>query len=126
LKRLVSGIRWLTLLYGGLGLASVLAGLRLVLRLLAADELSSIGQVLINLGGVAVAPFRFWLKAGIVGQLPGSTFEPAALVACLGYAGLAGLVAVVSGLRANPNQSQLEPIKVELAGANGTSEVEHA
>ena len=126
MKKRVSGFRWLALLYGGLGLAAVLAGLRLILRLLAADELSSIGRVVINLGGVVVAPFRFWFKAGMVGQLPGSTFEPVALLACLGYIGLAGLVALVASLRATQNQGQLEPIMAELASANGTSEVEHA
>jgi hypothetical protein len=123
---MVSRIRWLALLYGGLGLAGVLAGLRLVLRLLAADELSSIGRVLINLGGVVVAPFRFWFKAGTVGQLPGSTFEPATLLAGLGYLGLAGLVALVVNLNTSLNQKQFEPITAQLAGAEGTSEVEHA
>ena len=126
MKKPISGFRWLALLYGGLGLAGVLAVLRLILRLLAADELGSAGWILINLGGVVVAPFRFWFKAGMVGQLPGSTFEPAALVACLGYLGLAGLVALVVSLRASQNQGQLKPNMAELASAEGTSEVEHA
>lgn len=126
MKRTISGFRWLALVYGGLGLAAVLAGLRLILRLLAADELGSAGWMLVNLGGVVVAPFRFWFNVGMVGQLPGSTFEPAALLAGLGYLGLAGLVALIVSLRANWNQGQLEPIMAELASANGTSEVEHA
>lgn len=126
MKRIVSNFRWLTVLYAALGLAGTLASLRLVLRLLAADELSSVGQWLVNLGGVVVAPVRLWFKAGVVGQLPGSTFEPAALIAGLSYFGLAGLLALALNLKASWNQNQLEPVTVKLAGAEGTSEVEHA
>lgn len=76
----------------GLSLAAGLAFLRLILRLLVADELSPVGRWLVAIGGVVVAPVRAIVRAAPVGQLPGATFEPATLAAGLIYLGLvAGL-----------------------------------
>ena len=80
--------------YAALGLAATLSLLRLGLRLLAADELSPVGRGLVTIGGWAVLPFSWLFKTGPVAGLPGSSFEPAALIAAGFYLGLAILIAV--------------------------------
>ena len=85
-------------IYGVLGLAGSLALVRLVLRLLAADELSPIGNGLAQLGGLVVAPFKLLVKNPTTAALPGSAFEPAALVAVLVYWGLIGIVVLAVSL----------------------------
>jgi hypothetical protein len=98
---------WLAVVYASLGLACTLVELRVVLRLLAADELSPVGRTLVDLGGLVASPWQLWLKMSVVGQLPGSTYEPATLLAGLGYLGLAGLVALVVGLPRSRKHGQL-------------------
>ncbi len=105
-------IQPLAILEGGLGMAGSLALLRLVLRLLAADELSPLGRVLTDLGGLVVAPFKAIFRLESVGQLPGSTFEPVALVAGVSYIGLAGLIAF--GLAWRNSKSVNPPVQAAV------------
>ncbi len=86
------GIGWV---YAGLGLAATLALVRFGLRLLAADELSPVGKWLTTGGGWVVIPFKIFFKNQNTLALPGSAFEPQALVAALVYGGLVLAVALV-------------------------------
>lgn len=96
----------LTFLYAGLGLASGLALVRLVLRLLAADELSPVGRGLVELGGLVVLPWRLVLPGAMVGQLPGATLEWATLLAAVSYVAVASLIAatltIIKGVGMRP------------------------
>ncbi|HEX2910670.1 MAG TPA: hypothetical protein VH186_07665 [Chloroflexia bacterium] len=98
MKNQVFTVRPLTLIYALLGLVSIFCLLRLILRLVAADELSPVGRWLVNADSVFTAPFNALFKFGVIGQPPGSTFEPATLVACLSYLLLAFAIAFVAGV----------------------------
>jgi hypothetical protein len=87
----------LLLVYALLGVASVMCLIRFALRLLAADELSPVGRALVRLGGFLTGPYEALTRLKPVGQLPGSTFEPAALVGSLGYLVIALAIALVVG-----------------------------
>lgn len=87
----------LSLVYALLGSASVLCLIRFTLRLLAADELSPVGRALVRLGGFLTGPYETLTRLKPVGQLPGSTFEPSALVGSLGYLVIALAIALVAG-----------------------------
>ena len=87
----------LVLIYALLSVGGGLAWLRLVLRLLAADELSPLGNLLAQLGGLVSAPFNILSKT-VIGQTPGSTFEVAALLAGAGYLLSAGLLALIAAV----------------------------
>lgn len=87
----------LALVYGLLGVASVLCLIRFALRLLAADELSPVGKALVRVGGYLTGPFEAITRLKPVGQLPGSTFEPAALAGSLGYLVIGLAIALLIG-----------------------------
>ncbi|MDB5081017.1 MAG: hypothetical protein JWP00_2941 [Chloroflexi bacterium] len=86
-----------SLVFGLLGAASVLCLIKFVLRLLAADELNPVARVMVRLGGYLTGPFETLTSLKPVGQLPGSTFEPSALVGSLGYLVLALAIALALG-----------------------------
>ncbi len=100
-----TNLKPLSIAYVWLGIASSLSFLRLTLRLLAADELSPVGRLLVELGGFTAAPFGAIIKT-VIGQKPGSIFEAGSLAAGLGYLLLAGLLAGLAGM-ANRSTSQV-------------------
>ena len=97
MKTINQFLKPLTLVYGLLGVASVMCLVRFALRLLAADELSPVGKALVRVGSYLTGPFETLTHFKPVGQLPGSTFEPAALAGSLGYLVIGLVVALVVG-----------------------------
>jgi len=97
LKSISQILKPLPLVYGLLGVASVLCLIRFTLRLLAADELSPVGRALVRVGSYLTGPFEALTRLKPVGQLPGSTFEPSALAGSLGYLVIGLAVALVVG-----------------------------
>jgi len=97
LKSISQFLKPLSLVYTLLGVASVLCLIRFALRLLAADELSPVGKALVRLGSFLTGPFETLTRLKPVGQLPGSTFEPAALASSLGYLVIGLAIALVVG-----------------------------
>lgn len=87
----------LTLVYALLGAASVLCLIRFLLRLMAADELSPVGRKLVQVGSILTGPFEKLWHLEPVGQLPGSTFEPSALVGGLVFLVMALLIGLAVG-----------------------------
>lgn len=97
MKSISQFLKPLSLVYALLGVASVLCLIRFALRLLAADELSPVGKALVRAGSFLIGPFETLTRLKPIGQLPGSTFEPAALAGSLGYLVIGLAIALVVG-----------------------------